>query len=212
MEFKVLDIGLVDFQQSYNLQKATVEQIKNHSFNAALILCRHHPVITMGRQAKQENIRLPSKELTERGIASFEIERGGDVTYHGPGQITAYPIFNLNYFKKDIHLFLRKLEDIGMDVLSDLGIKGRRQNGLTGVWVENKKIISIGIAIKNWITFHGMSMNVRKDDLNNYKLIKPCGLDIEMTSVETITGRNVEIDYLHKRIIDGFKKAFLTAG
>jgi lipoyl(octanoyl) transferase len=212
MEFKVINLDLVDFKQAYVLQKDVFQEVKNRHFNAALILCRHYPVITLGRQAKKENIRLEPQELERAGITSFKIERGGDVTYHGPGQIVAYPIFNLAYFKKDIHLFLRKLEDVGIGLLSDLGIKGERQKGFTGVWIGRKKIASIGIAIRNWITFHGMSINIRSDDLANFKFIKPCGLEIEMTCLETITGKSMEMDYLNAKLANRFKETFLTAG
>ena len=144
-------------------------------------------------------------ELKAKGVEIFQIERGGDVTYHGPGQLTAYPIFNLNYLKKDIHLFLRQLEKVVIDLLSDFGVMGLRQPGLTGVWVNKNKIVSIGIAIKNWITFHGLSINVKKDDLNGFRMIKPCGLDIEMTSLEIETGRDIGIETIKENLIAKFK-------
>lgn len=212
MEFKIINLDLVDYKQAYELQKSIFEEIKNRHFNAALILCRHHPVVTFGRQARKDNIRVTPQELEKTGIGFFRIERGGDVTYHGPGQIVAYPIFDLAYFKKDIHLFLRNLEDVGIGLLSDLGIKGVRRKGFTGVWIGAQKIASIGIAIRNWITFHGMSINIRRDDLTNFKLIRPCGLDIEMTCLEAITGKSIKMDYLNTRLISRFKETFLIPG
>jgi len=146
--------------------------------------------------------------LKIRGIELYEIERGGDVTYHGPGQLTAYPIFNLNYLKKDIHLFLRQLEEVIIDLLSDLGIKSNRRLGLAGVWVNNQKIASIGIAIKNWITFHGLSINIKKSDLNNFRFIRPCGMDIEMASLETILARDIELANLKIKLIYKFRDVF----
>jgi len=139
----------------------------------------------------------------------YEIERGGDVTYHGPGQLIVYPVFNLTYLKKDIHLFLRQLEGLAMDFLSDFGIKGLRYKGLTGVWIDKKKVASIGIAIRNWITFHGMSINIKKDDLDNFSLIEPCGMDIEMTSLETVLGKNIEIEQTKEIFTRKFKDTFL---
>lgn len=209
MDFRVFNLGLVDFKKALQFQKKIFQEIKNNYFNSALILCRHYPVITMGRQGSAENIKVSSFELRNRGIHMYEIERGGDVTYHGPGQLTVYPIFNLAYLKKDIHLFLRQLEGLAIDFLSDFGIKGLRYKGLTGVWIDKNKVASIGIAIRNWITFHGMSINIKKDDLDNFSLIKPCGMDIEMTSLETVLGKNIEIEEMQEIFTHKFKDTFL---
>ena len=209
MDFRVFNLGLVDFKKALQFQKKIFQEIKNNYFNSALILCRHYPVITMGRQGSAENIKVSSFELRNRGIHMYEIERGGDVTYHGPGQLIVYPVFNLTYLKKDIHLFLRQLEGLAMDFLSDFGIKGLRYKGLTGVWIDKKKVASIGIAIRNWITFHGMSINIKKDDLDNFSLIEPCGMDIEMTSLETVLGKNIEIEQTKEIFTRKFKDTFL---
>lgn len=208
MEFRIFDLGLVGFKNSWQFQKEIFKEVKNNYFQAALILCRHNPVITIGRQGKKENIKVPMYELKNRGIDVYEIERGGDVTYHGPGQLIAYPIFNLHYLKKDIHLFLRQLEGLIIDFLSDFAVKGKRYSGLTGVWINRRKIASIGIAIKNWITFHGMSINIKKEDLNNFHLIKPCGMDIEMTSLESVLHKNVEIGDIKDNLMQKFKGNF----
>jgi lipoate-protein ligase B len=209
MQFKVFDLGLVDFQKAWQFQKEIFKDVKTGSFISALILCQHYPVITLGRQALRENIKISEQVLKNRGIKISEIERGGDVTYHGPGQIIAYPVFNLNYLKKDIHLFLRQLEEIVIDFLSDFGIKGQRYAGLTGVWVDTQKIASIGIAIRNWITFHGVSINIKKDDLENFRFIRPCGMDIEMVALEEILDRELDIDSLKASLINKFKDIFL---
>ena len=208
MEFKVFDLGLIDFEKAWQFQKEIFQEVKNNNFEAALILCQHYPVITLGMQGKKENIRVSPNELKDNGINVYEIERGGDVTYHGPGQLIAYPIFNLSYLKKDIHLFLRQLEDVVINFLWDWGIKGLRYCGLTGVWVGKQKITSIGIAIKSWITFHGLSINIKKDDLANFALVKPCGMAIEMTSLETVLGRNIGIDEIKENLIDKFRGVF----
>ncbi len=211
MDFKIFNLGLVDFKKVWLLQKEIFKEIKNNYFNGALILCRHYPVITMGRQGRKENIKVSLPELKHRGIRIYEIERGGDVTYHGPGQLIAYPIFNLGYLKKDIHFFLRKLEELVIDLLSDFGIKGLRYKGLTGVWIDKKKVASIGIAIRNWITFHGMSINIKKNDLDSFSFIKPCGMDIEMTSLETILGKDIEIGQIKEILVRKFKDNFLKS-
>jgi lipoate-protein ligase B len=114
-------------------------------------------------------------------------------------------VCDFTYLKKDIHLFLRQLEEAVIDTLSGLGIRSRRIKGLTGVWVESRKICSIGIAVKRWISFHGLSINIKREDLENFRLIKPCGMDIEMTSVETVLGKRVEIDDIKQRLVDNLK-------
>ena len=211
MEFKLFDLGTMDYKQAWDFQGKVFGQIKNSYFDSALILCQHYPVITLGRQAKQENIKVPPSELQKMGIDMYKIERGGDVTYHGPGQLTAYPVLDLGSFKKDIHLFLRQLEESTIKFLSVFGVKGLRRKGLTGVWIGKEKIASIGIAIKNWITFHGVSINLKKNDLDNFGLIRPCGMDIKMTSLETIMGENIEIGYAKEIFINEFKDEFLIA-
>lgn len=209
MDFKIFNLGLVDFKKAWQFQKEIFTEIKSHNIDSALIICRHYPVITIGRQGREENIRVSLSELKKRGIPMYEIERGGDVTYHGPGQLIAYPVFNLNFLKKDIHLFLRQLEGLAIDFLSYFGIKGLRYEGLTGVWIGKKKIASIGIAIRNWITFHGLSINIKKEDLDNFGLIKPCGMNIEMTSLETIAADNIEIEKINDILVNKFKDTFL---
>ena len=208
MSFKIFDLGLANFQRALDFQKETHSAVKNNGLSSALILCRHYPVITLGRPAHRENILITEAELRNRGIAVYEIERGGDVTCHGPGQLMVYPVFNLNYLKKDIHWFLRQLEETVIVYLSSLGIKGERRPGLTGVWINRRKISSIGIAIKNWTTFHGLSLNVLNSDLANYKLIKPCGMNIEMTSLEDELGRIIEFESVNEGLIRRFQGVF----
>lgn len=206
MPMQIFDLGLTDYQKAWDLQKEIFSQVKRGDFRFGLILCRHEPVITLGRRANRTNILIDS-ELKNIGL--YEIERGGDVTYHGPGQLTAYPIFDLHYLKKDLGLFLRSLEQIIIDLLEDFGIKGLRLNGLTGVWAKDtgeiKKIASIGISVKNWITFHGVSFNVKRDDLANFDFIRPCGMDIRMTSLESLLDRNIEIDEVKNNLIHKFR-------
>lgn len=213
---KVFDLGLIDYKSALECQKAVFSDVKSGRCKSTLIVCRHYPVITLGRhaclpgrQADKTNVLVNETVLLTRGIQVYEIERGGDVTYHGPGQITVYPIFNLNCFKKDIHLFLRQLELVVIDLLSDFGIIGLRNNGFTGVWVGKQKIASIGIAIKNWITFHGLSVNIKNNDLLNFRLIRPCGMDIEMTSLETLSGREIEVDSIKENLVHKFENVFL---
>jgi lipoate-protein ligase B len=189
MRFQVYDLGLIEFRPAGEFQRQLVQKIKEGRAGHSLILCRHRPVITFGRSANRANILATSEELNAKGIELAETERGGDVTYHGPGQLTVYPVFDLNNIKKDIHLFLRNLEGRITSVLEILGIPAVRREGLTGAWVGKKKIASIGIAVKNWITYHGFALNVWEDDLRNFSLIRPCGMDIIMTSIESESKR-----------------------
>jgi lipoate-protein ligase B len=208
MLFKIFDLGLINFQKAEQFQKEVFKAVKNNFLKSALILCQYYPVITLGRQAKKLNIKASGEELKRRGIPLYEIERGGDVTYHGPGQLMVYPILNLDYFKRDIHLFLRRLEGLAMQVLSDFGIFSQSQPGLTGVWVENEKIASIGIAIRNWITYYGLAINIKRDDLSNFSLIRPCGMDIKMTSLESMLDKNVNIEDVKTILLQEFKDSY----
>jgi len=205
MELKIVDLGLIDFFSAWQIQKELLSKVKEGKISSALIFCQHHPVLTLGRSGNKNNILASPEELETKGISVYEVERGGDVTYHGPGQLTVYPIFNLMHLKKDIHWFLRYLEEVIIDCLKDFSIKGLRIKGATGVWVGEDKIASLGIAFKSWISFHGFSLNVNKDDLNNFRLIRPCGMDIGVTSVETYLGEVVELNKIKDNLTRRFK-------
>ncbi len=216
------DLGLVDFKYSWQIQHDLFNRVKDGSLHGALVICRHNPVITLGRLAKKNNILAKEEELSSMGVPVYQIERGGDVTYHGPGQITAYPIFNLQYIKKDIHYYLRQLEDVIMGMLNEFGVTGTRYRGYTGVWIKPSeaekvtqetehslcKIASIGIAIKNWITFHGLSINIKKFDLAMFNLIRPCGMNIKVTCLEDIAKQDIEMDLIKKILVQKFKENF----
>jgi len=202
MDFKTIDLGLIEYKTAWDLQKEVLIAVKAGKSVSTLMLCRHYPVITLGRLGRKENI------LVDTDIPVIQVERGGDVTYHGPGQLTVYPIFNLEHFKKDIHWFLRSLEEVVIDLLADFGIFTGRKPGATGVWIGNGKICSIGIAIRNWVTFHGLTINIKEDDLVNFGLIRPCGMDIKMVSLEGLLGRPVEIDAIKEKMISKFEAVF----
>jgi len=208
MPFEVLDLGLIGFRAAQTRQKEIFAAVKGGRLFSALILCQHHPVISLSRRASSANILLSQAELAVRGIEICAAERGGDVTYHGPGQIMAYPVFNLNYAKKDIHYFLRKLEDVVINLLADFDIQAGRYAGLTGVWVGKQKISSVGIAIRNWITFQGLALNVKSDDLDNFRFIRPCGMDIEVTCMEQVKGTKISAAKVKENLITQFKNIF----
>lgn len=194
MQIEIYDLGLICFERAWQFQRQVFTAVKLGYIESGLIFCRHFPVITLGKSAKITNIREDIAELKERGTEVIQTDRGGDVTYHGPGQLTVYPILNLNYFKKDIHWYLRTLEELTINCLSESGILAQAQPGFTGVWAGSQKIASIGIGIRNWITFHGVSINIKKWDLQNFGLIRPCGMDIEMTSMESLLRRNISLE------------------
>ncbi|MBL7151646.1 MAG: lipoyl(octanoyl) transferase LipB [Candidatus Omnitrophica bacterium] len=216
MDFRILDLGLIDYKSAWELQKETLRQVKDGRLNAALLVCSHYPVITLGRpacsagkQAERKNILISESELNLRGIKIYEVERGGDVTYHGPGQLTAYPVFNLEFLRKDIHWFLRQLEGIITGCLSQFGIDMHIRQGLTGVWAGKFKIASIGIAVKNWITFHGLSINLRKDDLANFNFIRPCGMEVRMAALENFCDKEINICRVKEDLISEFRNFYL---
>lgn len=149
-----------------------------------LFLVQHPPVITLGRSAQQGNLLASSQQLAARGVEVFDVERGGDVTFHGPGQLVGYPIVNLEQHKQDLHWYLRQLEGVIIGALSVFGISAARNPGKTGVWVGDRKIASIGVHARQWVAWHGFALNVTTD-LSYFDLMVPCGIqDVVMTSVE----------------------------
>jgi len=204
-ESLILDLGCIDFSSAYEIQKEVFLQVKKGLFNKALIICEHNPVITLGRLSRKEDMLVSFDELKERNIQVVFADRGGRTTYHGPGQLVVYFIFNLEFFKKDLHYFLRYLEEKGILFLSVFGVKGVRKAGFTGVWVDDKKNISIGIAVKNWITYHGMSINIKEEAVNNFSLIHPCGMDIKMVSLEQILQREISLWEAKQMFLSCFK-------
>ncbi len=209
--FSVLDLGLIDYQECLLLQRDLSGRIFEGEGQSSLILCRHNPVITLGRLAKRENILSPER-LVSLGVGVIDTNRGGDVTLHFPGQLVIYPVFDLRVFGRDIGCFLRKLEQAVILLLEDYGIAARRETGFTGVWVGERKIASIGIAVSRWITTHGISLNV-SEDLDLFSLIRPCGRDIMMTSVEkeARVKTGFSMDEVKDKAVEKFSLIFRSA-
>jgi len=175
-------------------QKGSIEDL--------LILVEHNHVYTLGRSGKESNLLLDKELLKKKGIEFWEIERGGDITYHGPGQIVGYPIFDLTNIKKDVHDFLRNIEEVLIRVLKEYGIDGKRIKGKTGVWVRGEKIASIGVKISRWITWHGFALNVNTD-LSYFDDIILCGLkDAKPTSMERLLGKELDMEEVEKKIVN----------
>ncbi len=167
-----------------------------------LLLVRHPPVITVGRKrGAAESV------LTPRDVPVVAVERGGDATYHGPGQLVAYPIFRLEGADRDLHRFLRRLEETVIEALEQLGVPGERSHGRTGVWVGGRKIASIGVAIRSWVSYHGVSLDVAPDP--GFAAIRPCGMDSQvMTSLEEVLGRPVDFALVRQAWLDAFCRVF----
>ena len=209
-KFAVRDFGLADYQSVWALQKELVQQRIKNEIPDTILIGEHPPVLTLGRGTHAENLLNPGD------IPVVEIERGGDVTYHGPGQLIAYPIFKLEGKQRDLHAFLRDLEEVLIQTLAAYEQEGSRQPGWTGAWVLHPclgqpfKIASIGVAVKQWVTYHGLALNV-STDLAAFLNINPCGLDSQvMTSLEVLLGRTVPMDEVKSRLIQAFEAVFAT--
>jgi lipoate-protein ligase B len=174
-----------------------------------LLLVEHPPVITLGRGFRAGSLSTPREYLAARGVEVFEIERGGDVTFHGPGQLVGYPIFDLNEHRLDLHWFLRRLEEALIVSLAEFGIRGDRRESYTGVWTSGRKIASIGIHVKQWVTWHGFALNVTTD-LSYFDLMVPCGIpDVVMTSIHRELMERAPRD-LWNRALDSIIAGFST--
>jgi lipoate-protein ligase B len=179
----VRELGLVSYGEALDLQRRLAQERIAGTIPDTLLLLEHPPVVTLGRGWKSSSLPVEPDALRARGIEVHEIERGGDVTYHGPGQLVGYPIFDLQQHRTDLHWYLRQLEEALIVALGDLGIPAERNAGYTGVWTAGRKIASIGIHVRQWVTWHGFALNVTTD-LSAFDLIVPCGIqDVVMTSV-----------------------------
>jgi len=180
----VVQLGLVPYERALELQRAVARaRISGEIAHDVLLLLEHPPVVTLGRSSKAQNLVASPALLAARGVELFEVERGGDVTFHGPGQLVGYPIVNLRGHKQDLHWYLRQLEEVLIRALERIGIGAQRSNGRTGVWTGDRKIASIGVHARDWVTWHGFALNV-STDLSFFDLMVPCGLaGVTMTSV-----------------------------
>jgi lipoyl(octanoyl) transferase len=181
---ELADLGRRPYGPVLELQRALCRQRQSGERTTdLLLLVEHDPVVTLGRGTRASSLPLTPAQLAERGLPVVEVERGGDVTYHGPGQLVGYPVLDLTEHRQDLHWYLRQLEAALIAALDALGVAAERQAGLTGVWTSGRKIASIGIHVKQWVTFHGFALNV-STDLAAFDLMVPCGIqDVTMTSV-----------------------------
>jgi lipoyl(octanoyl) transferase len=181
---RIEDLGRRPYAEVLELQRdLRRRRIEGELDEDVLLLVEHPPVITLGRGTRPSSLPIAPAELQRRGVQVFEVERGGDVTFHGPGQLVGYPILDLRGHRQDLHWYLRSLEDVLIQALGALDIEADRNPGLTGVWTAGRKIASIGIHVKQWVTLHGFALNVTTD-LDPFDLIVPCGIrQVVMTSV-----------------------------
>jgi lipoyl(octanoyl) transferase len=205
----------VPYGRGLELQERLVAERQAGRIEDQLLLLEHEAVFTLGRNARQENVLLPAGLLRQRGFELFETGRGGDVTYHGPGQIVGYPILDLSPDRRDVHRYVRDLEQVMIDACSDFGLAAFRVPGLTGVWVGRDKIGAIGVRLSRWVTSHGFAFNV-STDLSAFELIVPCGIrDHGVTSLERLLGRALPLDEVMDRLAARFCAVFgreLVAG
>jgi lipoate-protein ligase B len=180
----VLELGRVPYAEGLTLQRALRERrIAGQLDRDILLLLEHEPTVTLGRGTKEASLPCPPDELRRLGLTVAEVERGGDVTWHGPGQLVGYPILDLGGHRRDLHWYLRQVEEALLQALAALGIPAERRPGYTGVWTKGKKIASIGVHVRQWVTAHGFAINVT-NDLGDFDLIVPCGISGgEMTSM-----------------------------
>jgi lipoyl(octanoyl) transferase len=190
-----VDLGLIGYAEAWELQKRIVSARKVGAIEDALLLCQHPHVITLGRSGKRENLLASEHVLRQKGVEFHASDRGGDITYHGPGQVVGYPIVNLGAIRRDVVWYVRTLEEAMIRATAEFRITAERVVGKTGIWVRagntEEKLAAIGVRISRWVTSHGFAYNV-STDLRNFELIVPCGIaDCKATSLEKLLGRNL---------------------
>lgn len=208
----ILDPGLIEYSTAYAMQRELVRRRKLKEIEDSLIVCEHPLTFTVGRKGSLKNLLAGEAELKKLGAQVLFIDRGGDITLHAPGQLVMYPIIDLNRRSKDMHKYLRDLEEVVIQLLGRYSLNGARISGKTGVWVNGGKIASIGVAATNWVTYHGLSLNVNTD-LDLFSLINPCGFtDLKVTSLEAVLKQRVFVDEVKDRLIKVTLELFKIEG
>ena len=202
------DLALIDYKEAWDLQKETFELRVNNKIPDIIYLLEHPNTYTFGKTADHKNLIGSEEYLSSNKISVYDIDRGGDITYHGPGQIVGYPIINLEQWQQDTHKYLRALEEIIIKTCAEYGIDSTRIPKYTGVWVEDRKIAAIGIKVTRWITMHGFAFNINTD-LSFFSGIIPCGIsDKEVTSIKKELNREIKPAEVKTSLISNFKKVF----
>jgi lipoyl(octanoyl) transferase len=208
----MVDVGLMGYREAWELQKRVVAARKAGAIEDLLLLCEHPHVITQGRNGKREHLLASEHVLRQKGVEFHATDRGGDITYHGPGQIVGYPILNLGAIRRDVVWYVRMLEEAMIRATAELGVAAQRVPGKTGIWVKSEnreeKLAAIGVHISRWVTSHGFAYNV-STDLRYFELIVPCGIaDRKATSLEKLLGRSVPPAEIAPRIAKHFGEVF----
>ena len=204
----ILDLGTIDYNDALMLQYELVKKRRLDRIPDSVMIVEHPCVFTIGRSGSRKNLLVGEDELARRNIKIVDVDRGGDITFHSPGQLVIYPIVDLRKRTKDLHKYLRDLEDVAMNFLQGYGVKGRRDPDNTGVWVLDRKIASIGVAAKDWVTYHGLSINVN-NDTNFFSMINPCGIKgLKMTSLKEVLNKEVPVSGAKRLLLDEFGRIF----
>ena len=202
----VIDLGTMPYEEAWALQRAHVERILAGG-EETILLVEHPPVFTLGAAFRAENLRLGEDEYRARGIDVVRTDRGGDVTYHGPGQLVAYPLVDLSRRERDLHRYLRLLEEAVIGTIAHFDLQGSRNPVNTGVWIENRKVCAVGIKVRRWTTMHGLALNC---DLNlaPYATIVPCGIrgDYGVTSLSAETGSRISVEDVKPMLVDRLRR------
>jgi lipoyl(octanoyl) transferase len=208
-ELWVERLGVLEYGKALEYQRAVAQaRIAGTIEEDVLLLVEHPPVVTLGRSAKNQNLLASPELLAARGVELFEVERGGDVTFHGPGQLVGYPIIDLKRHKRDLHWYLRQVEEALIQAIGAFGIPGERQAGYTGVWTQNRKIASIGVHARDWVTWHGFALNV-STDLGYFDLMVPCGIPaVTMTSMAREARTEVTMADVERVVVEAFGRVF----
>lgn len=211
MNSKVLtycNLDFIGYEEAWKLQHELLQLRKEKNITDIFLLLEHPHTYTLGKTADKKNLTGSKEYLEEHNISVFEIDRGGDITYHGPGQIVGYPIISLNDWQKDTHKYLRALEEVIILTCKEYGLETGRNKSYTGVWIENRKIAAIGIKISNWVSMHGFAFNVNTD-LQLYNGIIPCGIiGKEVTSLAKELGKEISIEEVKEKLLRNFIEVF----
>ncbi|MDD5007217.1 MAG: lipoyl(octanoyl) transferase LipB [Syntrophorhabdaceae bacterium] len=204
----VWELGLVEYGIAYNVQRRLHRQRLMEEIPDVLLLLEHPPTITIGKSGSIENVLVSREALSKEGVSLFFIDRGGDVTYHGPGQIVGYPIIDLKQRRKDIRRFVYDIEEVIIRTMKDFSIDAGRDESHPGVWVDGKELAAIGLAIRRWVSMHGFAINVNPN-MEHFSLINPCGLnDREAISMSQLLGETLKTGAIKERLIAHFSGIF----
>lgn len=204
----IYQLGLIGYSEAYHLQTELLRQRVSSEITDTLLLLEHPPTITIGKSGKLENVLASQAQLAKEGVSLFFVDRGGDVTYHGPGQLVAYPIIDLRKRGRDVHKYVRDLEEVIIRTVNDFGIKACRDRNHRGAWVGDEEIAAMGLRVRRWVSMHGFALNVNMD-LEPFSLINPCGFtDRRATSISNLLSQDVAMAAVTESLLAHFSEVF----